>query len=242
MRKLCVLLLLLAGGVAEEDWRQPRLVRVVGRATLEVVPDVAVVVVGVEAHGADAAAAKRQLNDAVGRLFDLSARFMLFPEQVATGYMGLETVRAPLGGAAVSYTARKLVVFTLYDANTLEDLLVAAFDKGATSIHEIRFGLSDPQAAERRARDLALQDARGQATSLALTLGTTAERPWSVSLGAAAWRAPVAGWDFSALDFAEQPDTYARIDPFRNSRGAPVSLAPGRITLAVEVAAAFEMD
>ena len=48
---------------------------------------------------------------------------MLFPEQVSTGFMDLETVRAPLGGAAVSYTARKLVIFTLYDANTLEDLL-----------------------------------------------------------------------------------------------------------------------
>ena len=233
---------LAAGGSVDGGWRQPRLVRVVGRGVVEIVPDIAIVVVGVEAHGPDPEATQRLLNRAVGRLFDLQARFMLFPEQVATGFMDLETVRAPMGGAAVSYTARKLVVFTLYDAGTLENLLVQAFESGATRVHEIRFGLADPHAAESRARDHALKDAREQANALALTLGATVGRPWSVSQGAVEWRAPVVGWDYSALDFIEQPDTYARLDPFRTSRGALPSLAPGRITVVVEISAAFEMN
>ena len=243
MQRLLAAALLLTGATTTDgNWRQPALVQVVGRGVVQVLPDLAVAVLVVEAHAADAAAAQGRLNRTVGRLMDLSAPFMLFPEQIETGFMNLDTVRAPLGGEAVSYTARKMVVFTLYDPRALEELLVKAFERGATRVHEIRFAANDPAALARRARDLALTDAREQAASLAFALGATAGRPWSVSQGRLEWRAPVVGWDFSALDFPQEPDTYARLDPFPRSRGAPTPLAPGRITVAVEIAAAFLLE
>lgn len=239
MKRLWMIGLLALAGADEHEWREPRLVRVVGEAWATREPDRAVVVLGVETADGDFGIAKRLNDNKVERLADLAAPFMLFQDRIEIGYLDAETVRG-LDGTVVTYRVRKAVAFTLLDVSSLEEFLVEAMDRGATTILEVRFGLGDPEEARRAARDLALADAGDQAEGLAAALGARVLGPWSVS-ETAHWSAPAMGWEEGLLtqDLAGGPGPGLS---WPAPSGRPGPLAPRRITVAVRVAAAFEIE
>lgn len=148
--------------------------RVLGRATVEAVPDYVAVQVGVSNIASLPTAALDQ-NSAVAReIIDFSKRFGVEERDIQTASVNLapvfKTVRDSSGATRQEpdgYTASNIVRVKLADLSRLGTFMREVLDHGATNIAGVHFGLSNPETFSDEARTKAVEDAVRQAQGLA---------------------------------------------------------------------------
>ncbi|MEM8741300.1 MAG: SIMPL domain-containing protein [Pseudomonadota bacterium] len=153
-----------------------RFVEVTGTATIDAVPDLAWLTVGVTTQERDAARAMTENATAMQALFAIIAEAGVAPSDVATTQIALYPVwerdsvrnRAP---EISGYRAQNSVTVTLRDIAALGPLLDSLVKGGAREIAGIGFGLSDRDALMVAARRAAMADAIARAQLYAEAAG-----------------------------------------------------------------------
>lgn len=154
-----------------------------GEARLK--PDMATISLGVTGEAATAqaatAAAMAQLNAVVAAL----KRAGVAEKDIQTEYVRVYP-RFSEGGAnapreIVAQRATTTVRVITRDIGRAGALLDAALGAGANQVQDVRFGLADPSAAQRKARDAALAALRADAEQVAAAMGQKVVRLVSVS-------------------------------------------------------------
>ena len=79
----------------------------------------------------------------------------------------------PAGATPITYSASNSVAVTIRDTARTGAILDAAVNAGANEVWGVSFAHSDEAALRRRARDLAVADARARAEALAHAAGVT---------------------------------------------------------------------
>jgi uncharacterized protein len=150
-----------------------RTVSVTGVGEVNIVPDEAIVVVGVETQAESAQDAMNQNSEqmeevinslrAAGiRTQDIQTRTVnLFPR-----YQQRQPETQPGQGEIVGYTATNQVEVRLPQIETVGTVIDNAIMAGANTIEGIRFEVSDPEQAMDQARQSAVMDARRKAEQL----------------------------------------------------------------------------
>ena len=216
-------LMLAAPAVAQSDGRM----RIIGRATVEVVPDFVTVRVGVSSRAPSPTAALDQNSAVARKIIDFSKKFGVDDRDIQTDAVNLsptsKTVRDP-GGATRQepdgYAANNTVRVRLSDLSRLGAFLRQVLDQGATNISGVQFGLTDTEKATDEARTKAVEDAMRQARRLADAA--------KVKLG-------------KILDIAHPPRTEYRAPdgladmPLRQVRKATVPIEAGTLQIGAEV-------
>ncbi|MCC6521710.1 MAG: SIMPL domain-containing protein [Polyangiaceae bacterium] len=158
---------------------------VAGRGELDVAPDVALVTLGVEVTKKTVAEARDAAAEDAGRVIDALARHGVVKKDVQTS--GLEIApryeygpegRTTLVGYGVSHTLTVKVRALGELSRLLDDAVTAGGD--SVRLQGVRFELEDPTTARRRARELAMQDARRRAEELAALSGAALGSPISI--------------------------------------------------------------
>src|SRR5262249_22192433 len=128
--------------------------RIAGRATIEKVPDMVSVTVGVTKKAATPAAAIDQNSTAARQIVDFSKKFGVPDQDIRTASVNLSPayrpVRAPDGTTRQEpdgYTATNNVRVRLKDLSRVGDYIRQVLDHGATNLGAVQFGLSDTEAS-----------------------------------------------------------------------------------------------
>lgn len=232
MRYALVLFLLAPALFAQAAKLDVPSVSTTGQATVNVVPDVVEIVVGVEQKDADAAKAKRTCDTTVASLLRIAAAHGIEPRSVKTDYIDLDFEEL-----SKVYWARKTVVLTSLDITGFESLLSDLVRGGANHIASIRFLSSDVRKYRDEARKLATKAAREKAQLLAESLGGRVGNALTINEGNNGWDWGSSWWGRYNLN--ANSNTFVSGGAERTTGDS--SLAPGQIACSATVSVTFEL-
>ncbi len=149
-------------------------IRVLGRATVQVVPDHATVRVGISNRASSPTAALDQNSAVARKIIDFSKSFGVGEQDIQTDAINLgpafKNVRDPNGTMRQEpdgYNALNTVHVKLKDIARLGAFMRQVLDQGATNINGVQFGVSNPEKFTDEARTKAVENAMNQAQRLA---------------------------------------------------------------------------
>lgn len=148
--------------------------RIVGRATVEAVPDYVTVQVGISNRAASPTAALDQNSAIARKIIDFSKGFGVAERDIQTSSVNLapnyKTVRDPNGTTRQDpdgYNASNMVRVKLGDLSRVGAFMRQILDQGATNIAGVHFGVTNLEKLSDEARTKAVEDAVRQAQGLA---------------------------------------------------------------------------
>lgn len=148
---------------------------VTGSATVQALPDQAILSLGVTTIGASAAAAMAANNDAISAVIArLIAAKVADRDMQTTGlslYPNWGMNAAGTAQEVQGYTASTMLTVRIAALETAGTVLDAAITDGANTLNGLTFGLTDPRPLEDEARKAAVADARARAKILAEAAG-----------------------------------------------------------------------
>jgi uncharacterized protein YggE len=149
-------------------------IRILGRATIEVAPDYALVRAGISTKAATPTAAMDQNSAIARKMIDFSKRFGIDEQDLRTDAISLapafKNVRDANGGTRSEpdgYRAENTLRVKLNDLARVGTYMRQILEQGATNIGGVQFGLSDSEKINDEARVRAVENARRQAQLLA---------------------------------------------------------------------------
>ena len=144
--------------------------RLVGRATVEAVPDYVTVQVGISNRAASPTAALDQNSAVARKIIDFSKGFGVAERDIQTSSVNLapnyKTVRDPNGTTRQEpdgYNASNMIRVKLGDLSRLGAFMRQILDQGATNIAGVHFGVTNLEKLSDEARTKAVEDAVRQA-------------------------------------------------------------------------------
>jgi hypothetical protein len=159
-----------------------RAITVVGQGEVREAPDLAMTTLGVEATAPSAVAATRDAAARMAAVIAAVKRLGVADVDLQTSAFSIRSERtvtppakaggAP-GAAVITYFASNSVAVTIRDTARTGTILDAAVNAGANEVWGVSFAHSDEAALRRRARELAVADARARAEGLARAAGVT---------------------------------------------------------------------
>jgi uncharacterized protein YggE len=224
-------LICLTGFAFAQDKLPPRVVRVVGTAEVKVVPDRAVIDLGVEKQDPNAAAAKAATDKAARQILAALRSNGIDEKDMQTTYLALRPESYTRKGARISYfVAEETLSITVRDISKIDTLLDALVRAGGNRISSVSYETSDLRKYRDQARDLAVRAAREKATALAQALGQDVGKAYSID--------ETADFGFSAGLQANSSFSYYG---GRDKAPGP-SLAPGQKTISASVTVSFDLN
>jgi uncharacterized protein YggE len=193
-------------------------------------PDLANIQLGVESIHADAGEAVGENTRLMQAVMNSIEKFELDERDVQTvNYnMWVETVVDREGNPTgeTRYHVSNQVSIRLRDLDRMGEVLEGALAAGANSVGGISFGVSDPSALEREAREKALANAKAKAEQMAAAL--------NVSLGKVRYVGDAGVLPVSSLTF----DLGGR----GGGGGGEVPIAAGQFEMSMSVQVIFDLD
>jgi uncharacterized protein YggE len=207
--------------------RGQAVVEVVGTGTVDVAPDSASIVIGVDVTMPTLAEAQAEATTTMEAIVAAIQGHDIPDDDIQTATFMVNPIReydqvTGVQGAVVSFQVTNQVGVTTHDLDDLGALLDDGVAAGANSIFGITFFLEDPAEANSEARRMAFEDARTRATELAEAAGLSLGNVIAISEGGGS--TPIAYYDAA------------------NARGQAAGgppISPGVTSIAVAVTVAF---
>lgn len=220
--------LILSGLAFAQEKPAPNLVRVTGTSDVKVVPDRAVISIGVEKENASAMAAKHAADSAARNLLATLRANGLDAKDMATTFLSLQPRTIYVKHVRMStFVAAQTLDVTVRDISKLDSLLEALVKAGSNRVDSIQYEVSEPRKYRDQAREMAVIAAKEKAQALANALGQHIGKALSVEEGS----------DFSALQSFNSNSS-----AFLTSREKIVqTTAPGERSVTASVTIAFEL-
>jgi uncharacterized protein YggE len=229
--KIALALCVLTGLAVAEDKLPARFVRVVGTAEVKVVPDRAVIEVGVERQDPSASAAKHAEDAAARRILATLRGNGIDGKDIQTTFLSLQPQSRYVKKVRISYfVAQQTLTIMVRDLAKLDELLEALVKAGGNRIDSIGYETSDLRKYRDQARDLAVKAAREKAEALAKALGQEIGKAQSIE--------EVAESEYSRGRTSNVIDYFAVAD---KARAGP-SIAVGQKTVSASVTVQFELN
>ena len=204
-------------------------VEVVGTGTVDVAPDSASIVIGVDVTLPTLGEAQAEATSTMEAIIAAIQGHDIPDDDIQTATFMVNPIReydqvTGVPGAVTSFQVTNQVGVTTHNLDDLGALLDDGVAAGANSIYGITFFLEDPAEANSEARKLAFEDARTRATELAEAAGLSLGNVIALSEGGGS--TPIAYYDSASARG-------------QAAGGPPVS--PGMTSITVAVTAAFSM-
>jgi len=165
--------------VLAQDGLQPNTVTVSGIATVEHRPDRAVLHLAVESFAASASAASAENSKKMRDVLDMIVAAGIGRDQIRTIGFSVtpeyerqsDSTRTEGDDRVVGYRVRNTIEVIIDDLERVGDLIGGALAAGANRVTQLSFRLRDPDAARREALVQAVERARGEAETIARSVG-----------------------------------------------------------------------
>lgn len=154
-----------------------------GKATI--IPDIAVVSVGVQAQGASVKIVQQELNSKINKISDAVKKLGIDKADIQTANYNLSPMYDYRNGnqKITGYEANSTLTIRVKNIDKANDVVDAATANGANQIGGISFDVADKTKAENDARALAVAQAKKKAEVAAKTAGFTLGRVINYSEG-----------------------------------------------------------
>lgn len=229
--KIAVVLLLLASLGAAEERPAPKTVRVIGTSEVKVIPDRAIVQLGVESQSSSASLAKKSEDTAARRILSSLRGNGIDEKDIQTTWLSLEPYTYYHKGVRTTYfVAAQTLSVTLRDLERLDAVLESLIKAGGNRIESITYETSDLRKYRDQARDLAVKAAKEKAVALAQALGQEVGKAESID------EVPEARNEYQGL-----LSNYSFEAGIPDKAKAP-STAAGQKTVTASVIVAFELN
>lgn len=217
--------------VAQEEGNSdstPRLLSVNGSGTATGTPDVVYVEVGVDLKSPSAAEVVEESTTRMNKVMEaLTAQKVEKKDVQTVAYnMWVEEVYDKEGnptGERVYHLVHRVQV-TVRDLEKVGTVLEKALEAGANTVGGIQFGIEDPTALQKEAREKAIANAKAKAQQLAEGLGVTLGEPQSVSEFGYVTPVVVKGMEMAGVG---------------GGGAGPVPVSPGQLSVTVEVSVSW---
>lgn len=177
---LAVIFVLSVAAIAD-DRLPPKVVRVMGVSEVKVVPDRAVLEVGVEKQSASASLAKGSADSTARRILASLRQNGIDEKDIQTTYLSLQPQFDYRKGMKISYfVAEQTMSVTVRDLRKLDAVLDSLIKVGGNQINSIQYETSDLRKYRDEARDLAVKAAREKAEALAHALGQEIGKAYAI--------------------------------------------------------------
>lgn len=169
-------------------------ITVTGNATVNVVPDMATLTLGVTTTGDTAAQAMAANNEAVSAVIARLIAAKVADRDMQTSSLSINpnwvSNAAGTGQEVKGYVASNMLTVRVRALDTTGAVLDAAIADGANTLNGLTFGLADPHPQEDEARKEAVADATARAKLLASAAGSKLGPIVSINEGGAAMPYP----------------------------------------------------
>jgi len=147
--------------------------RVVGTATVNKSPDIAIAQIGVLSFSKEVEAAVAENNEKSGAIIDALKQHGVAQKDIQTTSFNIypQWDYQKIPNEIVGFQVNNMVSVTFRDLSSIGKGLQRAIDAGANNIYGITFTLADPEPVRNEVRTLAIQDARKKAESIAQAAG-----------------------------------------------------------------------
>jgi uncharacterized protein YggE len=195
---------------ATDDTMPEHTIAVSGQGKVTVIPDMATVSLGVYVERDSAKAARNAAAEQMTKVVAALKALGIADEDIATANVSLNPVYDYPTNAQPrirGYQLQNTVTVTVRDIDKVSDVVDDSVQAGATQVNGIGFDVKDRAAAEAKAREAAVKDARAKADSIAGGLGVSISGVASVveSVATPIWYGPQYGVAAGAGDKAETP-------------------------------------
>lgn len=166
------------------DWRAGNLpkdtITFTGKGEVVVKPDIATVSFGVTAENLDVAKAQTEATTKMNNIIDLlktkgvvEKDIKLTNYNIYPRYDYIQTQLYPYGGKQVlaAYVVSQTVEVKIRDISKAGEILSGVGEFGVTDVSGLTFTVDNEEVVKDQARDLAIEDAKTQAKTLAKSLG-----------------------------------------------------------------------
>ena len=153
-----------------------RTISVSGSGQVTLVPDIARINIGVNSKADLVTTAVNKNNKQAQAITDALLKKGIEAKDIQTANFNVYPMNRydNMGNmTGVEYSVDNTLYVTVRDLKSLSEILDAAIKAGANQINGISFDIEDRAAAQKQARDLALQDAETKAQEVADTVGVT---------------------------------------------------------------------
>lgn len=222
---------------------QDRTISVTGEAEIRVVPDEAVLTLGVETWNESLGTARAQNDEAVQRILALAKDYKIEPKHVQTDHIAIESKYDYDDNThkqfLVGYFIRRTVGVTLRDLSKFDDFYIKAVEAGANQVHSVQFRTTELRKHRDKARALAIQAAREKADDLAKVLEQKVGKARSIGEGHST------AWSWYNSYWGGQRGVMTQ-NVIQNIGGGPSEIegtfAPGQIAVSANVSVTFELE
>jgi len=201
---------------------------VTGEGMVQLSPDIAVVNAGVTAQALTVKAAQDELNRKINAVSSAVKKLGVDAKDIKTSNYNISPeydYESPTR-RITGYHANSNLTIKVRKLDSANDVIDAATANGANQISGISFDVDDKDAAENKARELAVKDAKTKAQQAAKTAGFTLGRIINYSEGRGSTPRPVYMDKALTANMAEE---------------APTQLEPGTTELTVSVSLSYEL-
>ncbi|MEO1537732.1 MAG: SIMPL domain-containing protein [Pseudomonadota bacterium] len=213
MLRIALLLVVFLPGPtsAQEDMRQ---IVVSAEGSVQAIPDMATVTVGVSREQPTASEAMQAMASAAQAVFEDVTSAGIEARDVQTSSISLNPVWNAAGSRPAQirgYAAATMVTVRVRELDALGALLDSVVGKGANQLNGLNFGIADSAPLEREARTNAVREARAKAETLAEAAGVVLGPVQSIMEGGAA-RAPAPMMRGAMVEAAAVPIASGELD------------------------------
>jgi uncharacterized protein YggE len=220
-----------------------RSIQVSGAAVVNVIPDRAMIQLGVQSNGSTPDATQAANVAEIQRVIAAVRAVGVDAKDIATDYYIVYPVYDDYNSLVIKgYRINNTVSITLRDVNLTDDVILAALKAGANEVQDVQFYTSELRKFRDQARAMAMQAAREKAAALAETAGASTGCLISVNENSSyqyygSWRGgrATAIWAQNAIQNAVSPQG----DPFLGE-DSPITL--GQIAIRAEVSASYSLQ
>ncbi|MBS1990449.1 MAG: SIMPL domain-containing protein [Cyanobacteria bacterium SZAS LIN-3] len=163
----------LMSGLLDGLMKRPRTIETSGSATVDVVPDEAILKFGVQTYNTTLATASSENNDRTKDLLSLGKKYGVDGADIQTSSITVQPVyKRERESAKVSgYQVNREITFDVKDLTKMETILSEAVKNGANVIAGMEFKTTELRKYKDQARTEAAKAAHEKAVALAQTLG-----------------------------------------------------------------------
>ena len=232
LTKIAVAIAMLAGLAVAEEKTPSKFVRVTGTSEVKVVPDRAIIEIGVEKQDPSASVAKHAEDAAARRILAALRANGIDEKDIQTTYLWLQQRSSYEKKQRVYFfVAAQTMSVTVRDISKLDTLLEALVQAGGNRIDSIEYEISDLRKYRDQARELAVKAAREKAEALARALGQDIGRAQQVE------EIPD-----SARLYSLGLSANSSFEREGQARAAGPSLAAGQKTISASVTVQFDLN
>jgi uncharacterized protein len=228
-------------------------IRVSGDSEVKVVPDQAVIIIGVETINKSISDAKKENDKQVKDIAEIAARYGVQPSDIGTDYITanpqydyLEHEKRFLG-----YRIRRPITITLGNVGKFDSLMTDLLESGITEIQNVQFQTTELRRYKDQARSMAIKAASEKAQALAAELGLKIGKAQTIlekTTGSRDYRSWYGYWGYGSWYGNNRSNSP---NPFNSTMNAPSTdqsqnddtpVALGKISISAGVEVVFELE